>query len=95
VKEALRSQRCSSKLRTKLHNTFYAKAEVKREKGKEYFRYAVIEMLSSFDFEKFLDAIEAGAVAVDFDARTGHNHGTKFRLTQNWLPALYVKSVHL
>ena len=46
-------------------------------------------------FEKFLDAIEAGAVAVDFDARTGHNHGTKFRLKQNWLPALYAKSVHL
>jgi len=85
----------SSKLRAKLHNTFYGKAEVKREKGKEYFRYAVIEMLSSFDFEKFLDAIEAGAVAVDFDARTGHNHGTKFRLKQNWLPALYAKSVHL
>jgi len=26
---------------------------------------------------------------VDFDARTGHNHGTKFRLHQNKLPLLY------
>lgn len=26
---------------------------------------------------------------VDFDARTGHNHGTKFRMRQNCLPDLY------
>ncbi|HAB54736.1 MAG TPA: hypothetical protein DCE80_21595 [Ignavibacteriales bacterium] len=26
---------------------------------------------------------------VDFDARTGHNHGTKFRIKQNKLPLLY------
>ena len=30
--------------------------------------------------EMFLDLIEAGGIYVDFDARTGHNHGTKFRL---------------
>ena len=29
---------------------------------------------------------------VDFDARTGHNHGTKFRMRQNCLPNLYEES---
>lgn len=42
-----------------------------------------------------MSAIEKGFIYVDFDARTGHNHGTKFRLKQDKLPELYeiVKSV--
>ncbi|KAB2846059.1 MAG: MvaI/BcnI restriction endonuclease family protein, partial [Ignavibacterium sp.] len=28
-------------------------------------------------------------------ARTGHNHGTKFRLRQNFLPTLYEKSMEI
>jgi hypothetical protein len=46
-------------------------------------------MLERFGLEKFLSAIEAGNVLVDFDARTGHNHGTKFRLKPGSLPSLY------
>jgi len=39
-----------------------------------------------------LKALEEGKILVDFDARTGHNHGTKFRMKQNYLPVLYEKS---
>lgn len=46
-------------------------------------------MLQTFSFEKFLDEIELGNILIDFDARTGHNHGTKFLLRQNCLPRLY------
>jgi hypothetical protein len=46
-------------------------------------------MLHKFNFEGFLKAIEDGKILVDFDARTGHNHGTKFRMRQNALPLLY------
>ena len=74
---------------TKLPNTFYARAEVKREGGKEYYRYSSVLMLKKFSFEKFLSALEEGKIYVDFDARTGHNHGTKFRVRQNCLPELY------
>ena len=42
-----------------------------------------------FSLEKFLNGIKVGFVLVDFDARTGHNHGTKFRLRQNRFPDLY------
>lgn len=31
----------------------------------------------------------------DFDARTGHNHGTKLRLWQNKLPTLYEEVVEI
>jgi len=48
-------------------------------------------MLQIFNFEGFLKAIEEAKILVDFDARTGHNHGTKFRLRQTYLPMLYKK----
>jgi hypothetical protein len=62
---------------------------VKRVAGIEYFWFNKVMMLQKFNFEGFLKAIEDGYVLVDFDARTGHNHGTKFRLRQNYLPLLY------
>lgn len=74
---------------TKLLNAFYVKAEVKKERGREYFRYSKIMMLEKFSFNKFLKATESGKIFVDFDARTGHNHGTKFRMRKDDLPILY------
>lgn len=77
---------------TKLLNAFYVQAEVKKEDNKEFYKYSKIMMLQKFNFEGFLKAIEEAKILVDFDARTGHNHGTKFRMRQNALPMLYEKS---
>lgn len=79
----------NSKARTKLINCFYLRAETKRENNEEYFLYKKIYMLSDFVGEKFINAIEIGRVLIDFDARSRHNHGTKFRLRQECRPALY------
>lgn len=76
---------------SKLHNCFYIKADCKIEDGIENYSYNEIFMLEKIDLEKFLTAIEKGIIAVDFDARTGHNHGTKFRMIQGHLPDLYEK----
>src|SRR3989339_1674407 len=76
---------------TKLLNCFYVQAEVKKEKGKEFYCYSSVLMLQKFSFEGFLKALEDAKILVDFDARTGHNHGTKFRLRQDCLPMLYGK----
>ena len=46
-------------------------------------------MLKNFSKERFIKAIEEGEILVDFDARTGHNHGTKFRFKNNKLDKLY------
>lgn len=80
-----------NKAGTKLINCFYVQAETKREKGQEFFRYSKILMLQDFNIDKLLSGIEEGHVYVDFDARTGHNHGTKFRLIRNQFPSLYSK----
>jgi hypothetical protein len=74
---------------TKLLNCFFVRAEVKRINRKQHFWYKTIMMLSKFSTEKFIDALSSDYVYIDFDARTGHNHGTKFRLKQNALPLLY------
>ncbi len=74
---------------TKLLNCFYVQAEVKKEDNREYYWYNSVLMLQRFNVEKLLEALEAGAMLIDFDARSGHNHGTKFRLRPKSLPALY------
>lgn len=72
----------SNKAREKLKNTFFVVADVSRREGIEYFHYNTAWLLAGFDFDKFLGAFEEGYLYIDFDARTGHNHGTKFRVRQ-------------
>ncbi len=74
---------------TKMINCFYVVADNKIEDGQEWFKYEQLYMLSGFSFERFLESIEGGSVFIDFDARTGHNHGTKFRLKQGSWKNLY------
>lgn len=74
---------------SKIKNCFYLIAERKIESQHEFFRFLNLHVLSDFDFDLFLNCIETGDVFVDFDARTGHNHGTKFRIKQNAWTKLY------
>ena len=74
---------------SKIMNCFYVIADTKIENKHEYFKYEKLLVLSGFSFEKFIDCAENGYLLVDFDARTGHNHGTKFRLKQDKFPTLY------
>ncbi len=74
---------------TKLLNTFYVQAEVMKDGDKEFFHYNRILILRGFSIDNFVTALIEGNVLVDFDARSGHNHGTKFRLRQNARPKLY------
>jgi len=78
-----------NKAGTKLLNCFYVQAEARRESGQEFFRYSNIMILQGFSIDGLLSGIEQGYVYIDFDARTGHNHGTKFRLRRDKLPLLY------
>jgi hypothetical protein len=77
---------------TKLLNCFYVQADVKTENEEEFYKYSKVMMLQKFNFDAFLKELENGNILVDFDARTGHNHGTKFRLRQNCFPNLYETS---
>jgi len=73
----------------KLMNTFYVQAEVMKDGQKEFFHYNRILILRGFSVDNFVKALVEGSVLVDFDARSGHNHGTKFRLRQSARPTLY------
>jgi hypothetical protein len=77
------------KIASKLHNCFYIKADVKKNQGREHYFYRQIKVLKGLSLNKFISAFQSGIVLVDFDARTGHNHGTKFRMRRNMLPELY------
>jgi hypothetical protein len=74
---------------TKITNCFYVVADTKVESRHEYFKYESLYILSGFSFDKLIKCLEDGHVLIDFDARTGHNHGTKFRLRQGHWPDLY------
>ena len=77
------------KVGAKLSNCFYVEAEAKKENKKEFFKYEKIYQLSGLSLNKFLKCLEKGLILIDFDARTGHNHGTKFRFRNSQLPFLY------
>lgn len=84
-----------TKAGTKLLNCFYVLADVKREGGKEYFHYNQVLMLKRVNMDRFIEAIESGRLYVDFDARTGHNHGTKFRIAFKDIPMLYEEVIRI
>ena len=52
-------------------------------------------MLKSVDKTKFIDSIENGKIYIDFDARSGHNHGTKFRIKSKDIPLLYAEAIRV
>ena len=73
----------------KMGNCFYVLADVMEENGQYFYKYSEIMQLSGFSLYKFLHSFMEGDIFIDFDARTGHNHGTKFRIKQHAIPSLY------
>jgi hypothetical protein len=80
---------------TKLRNCFYVVAESKVENKQEYFKYIHLFEISGFSFERFLQCVENGIVFVEFDARTGHNHGTKLRLKPGYWADLFSSVIRI
>ena len=79
----------------KLGNCFYVLADVKEEGGEYFYSYPEITQLQGFSLDNFLHNIKEGNILIDFDARTGHNHGTKFRIKQSAIPTLYDNVKHI
>jgi hypothetical protein len=68
------------KLSSKINNLMYVRADRKTVGGEEFFKYNQIEAYVDPTLDRFLSLMQDGLIYVDFDARTGHNHGTKFRI---------------
>ena len=80
---------CGIKLVQSCRTPSMSRRRWKRGSRAYIYKYEKVTMLQQFSFDGFLRAIETGKVLIDFDARSGHNHGTKFRLRQENLPLLY------
>lgn len=79
----------NEKIHAKLKNMFYVLALTKVDSGNEVYKYGDVTELCGCSFDRFIEQIERGHVLIDFNARTGHNHGTSFRIRQNRVPDLY------
>ncbi len=77
------------KLGAKLPNMFSVVTDVRKVGEQEEFHYVRFLILQDFSVNRLLDSLQKGFAYIDFDARTGHNHGTKFRIRANHLPDLY------
>jgi hypothetical protein len=79
------------KAATKLHNCFFVQADVRRKRNpkQEFYHYNKLFILRGLNQDKLINALERGHLLIDFDARTGHNHGTKFRIRRNRWSELY------
>lgn len=83
------------KLTAKMKNMFSVFAVSKQIENVENFNYCDGVMYEGFSFDSFLAEISNGNIRIDFNARTGHNHGTKFRTRQSVLAKLYTKITQL
>ncbi len=81
------------KIGSKLTNCVYVLVEKKRIDEISYLRYCDMYFLSDITTISVINAIKRGILFVDFDARTGHNHGTKFRIKKNEIINLYGNSI--
>ena len=85
----------STTLKKKIQNLMYVRAEQKKEDGIEFFKYEEFDAYLDPSLEKFLNLIEKGSIYVDFDARTHHNHGTKFRIKPSEKEQLYTQHIKI
>ncbi|MBQ3456226.1 MAG: hypothetical protein IJG36_07295 [Synergistaceae bacterium] len=71
---------------------FFVDIDTENQRVTIRFDSSNIMQLQGFSLEKFLCCIREGNILIDFDARTGHNHGTKFRIRPDAIPSLYRNS---
>lgn len=74
---------------TKLNNTLMCGLETKRVNGIEHFKVVEAFIYKNFKSSKLDQLFNNGHVVIDFDARTGHNHGTKLRVKKDKLGDLF------
>jgi hypothetical protein len=83
------------KAQEKISNTIYVHAESRKRGDFEEFKYDEAILYEGLDFEKFKKGLIDGLIFVDFDARKGHNHGTKFRMKQGTLQHLFAQETQI
>ena len=73
----------------KLKNTFFVDYKERKGKNGKEFRYDKITKLTNINARNYFDLLNCGIAYIDFDARTGKNHGTKFRIKSHKFANLF------
>ena len=76
----------------KLDSTLMCYCATQKKAGVDYFQIKSAYILTDFLHERLPILFQKGCLAIDFDARTGKNHGTKLRVKRSSLPLLFAKS---
>lgn len=76
----------------KLNNTLFVTHEKRIVDGVKSFKFNTAVLFKEFDSSKIDELFENHALYVDFDARTRHNHGTKFRIDIKNISSLFRRS---
>jgi hypothetical protein len=79
----------------KLNNTLFCSCKKKKFDGVPHFQYTKFTLLQGFRSEKLEDLLLNNALYLDFDARSGHNHGTKVRVDINKVHLLFERSIQI
>lgn len=82
-----------SEIKSKLDNTLFVLVESKKIDGVKFFKYCSAVLFSGFNPSKFDLLFRDQMLYVDFDARTRHNHGTKFRVDFRGISKMFDRSV--
>ena len=75
----------------KFLNCFFVKCDEMYSGSAQYIRFTEAYILEDVDVQRFMEGVENGDVKIEFDARTGHNHGTKMRMFEDDIPDVYSK----
>jgi hypothetical protein len=81
-----------NKFSLKLEHTFIVMYRSKKVDGLRHFLFEEAYVGRNLLWDKITSLMSDGGIVVDFDARTGHNHGTKFRIERGKIPALFDKA---
>jgi len=84
-------QDLAQKIKRKLDNTVFVLCKTDKDPntGEKLFFYDEAFILSGFKEKNLKNLFNSGGLALDFDARTRHNHGTKIRVNKNSLKSLF------
>lgn len=82
-------------IKAKLDNTLLCLVKSKSINGMKHFQYTSARLFSGFNPSKLDTLFKEHALYVDFDARTRHNHGTKFRIDLKSIGRLFDNVVEI
>ena len=89
------SKQLEMQIRSKLDQTLYVTHRSRNKGGVRSFLYESATLFTGFIPSQIERLFDAGGLYIDFDARTGHNHGTKLRVDLRSIRDLFRQAIRI